>query len=93
MPHQAWMITRTQRNRSMSVGSMRWKNYSAVPMHRIFGRRYKSGIRNMQPIWLMTVIQTDTKTALTDNAYFIHHPERIVHTMAKLDTDHFFAIL
>ena len=34
---------------------------------------------------LMTVIQTDTKTALTDNAYFIHHPERIVHTMAKLD--------
>ena len=30
---------------------------------------------------------TDTKTALTDNAYFIHHPERIVHTMAKLDTD------
>lgn len=35
----------------------------------------------------MTVIQTDTKTALTDNAYFIHHPERIVHTMAKLDTD------
>ena len=28
----------------------------------------------------MTVIQTDTKTALTDNAYFIHHPERIVHT-------------
>ena len=36
---------------------------------------------------LMTVIQTDTKTALTDNAYFIHHPERIVHTMAKLDTD------
>ncbi len=36
---------------------------------------------------LMTVIQTDTKTALTDNVYFIHHPERIVHTMAKLDTD------
>ena len=36
---------------------------------------------------LMTVIQTDTKTALTDNAYFIHHPERIVHTTAKLDTD------
>ncbi len=35
---------------------------------------------------LMTVIQTDTKTALTDNAYFIHHPERIVHTMAKLMT-------
>src|SRR5699024_8213436 len=31
--------------------------------------------------------QTDTKTDLTDNAYFIHHPERIVHTMAKLDTD------
>ena len=36
---------------------------------------------------LMTVIQTDTKTALTDNAYFIHHPERIVHTTSKLDTD------
>ena len=36
---------------------------------------------------LMTVIQTDTKTNLTDNAYFIHHPERIVHTSAKLDTD------
>lgn len=36
---------------------------------------------------LMTVIQTDTKTDLTDNAYFIHHPERIVHTMTKLDTD------
>ena len=27
-----------------------WKNCSAVPMHRIFGRQYKSGIRNMQPI-------------------------------------------
>ena len=36
---------------------------------------------------LMTVIQTDTKTGLTDNAYFIYHPERIVHTTAKLDTD------
>ena len=36
---------------------------------------------------LMTVIQTDTKTDLTDNAYFVQHPERIVHTMAKLDTD------
>ena len=36
---------------------------------------------------LMTVVQTDTKTNLTDNAYFIHHPERIVHTTAKLDTD------
>ncbi|MCE8972322.1 N-6 DNA methylase [Bacteroides fragilis] len=36
---------------------------------------------------LMTVIQTDSKTGLTDNAYFIHHPERIVHTTAKLDTD------
>lgn len=36
---------------------------------------------------LMTVIQTDTKTDLTDNAYFVHHPERIVHTTAKLDTD------
>ena len=35
---------------------------------------------------LLTVIQTDTKTNLTDNAYFIHHPERIVHTTAKLDT-------
>ncbi len=36
---------------------------------------------------LMTVIQTDAGTNLTDNAYFIHHPERIVHTTAKLDTD------
>ena len=36
---------------------------------------------------LLTVIQTDTKTNLTDNAYFIHHPERVVHTSAKLDTD------
>ena len=36
---------------------------------------------------LLTVIQTDTKINLTDNAYFIHHPERIVHTTAKLDTD------
>ncbi len=36
---------------------------------------------------LLTEIQTDTKTNLTDNAYFIHHPERIVHTTAKLDTD------
>ena len=36
---------------------------------------------------LLTVIQTDTKTNLTDNAYFRHHPERIVHTTAKLDTD------
>ena len=36
---------------------------------------------------LLTVIQTDTKTNLTDNAYFIHHPERIVHTTAKLDAD------
>ena len=31
-------------------GSIQWKNCSAVPMHRIFGRQYKSGIRNMQPI-------------------------------------------
>ncbi len=36
---------------------------------------------------LMTVIQTDVRTNLTDNAYFIHHPERIIHTTAKLDTD------
>jgi len=36
---------------------------------------------------LMTLIQTDMKTNLTDNAYFIRHPERIVHTTAKLDTD------
>ena len=36
---------------------------------------------------LLTVIQTDVKTNLTDNAYFIHHPERIIHTTAKLDTD------
>ena len=36
---------------------------------------------------LITVIQTDTNTNLTDNAYFRHHPERIVHTSAKLDTD------
>ena len=36
---------------------------------------------------LLTVIQTDTKTNLTNNAYFIHHPERVVHTTAKLDTD------
>ena len=36
---------------------------------------------------LLTVIQTDTKTNMTDNAYFIHHPECIVHTTAKLDTD------
>ena len=35
----------------MSVGSMRWKNYSAVPMHRIFGRQYKSGnINYINPI-------------------------------------------
>ena len=32
----------------MSVGSTRWKNYSAVPMHHIFGKQYKSSIRNMQ---------------------------------------------
>ena len=36
---------------------------------------------------LLTVIQTDMNTNLTDNAYFRHHPERIVHTAAKLDTD------
>ena len=36
---------------------------------------------------LMTMIQTDVKTNLTDNAYFIHHPDRIIHTTAKLDTD------
>ena len=36
---------------------------------------------------LLTVIQTDMNTNLTDNAYFRHHPERIVHTSAKLDTD------
>ncbi|MDE7073661.1 MAG: class I SAM-dependent methyltransferase, partial [Odoribacter sp.] len=36
---------------------------------------------------LMTGIQTDMKTNLMDNAYFIRHPERIVHTSAKLDTD------
>ena len=47
---QAWMITRMQRSRLTSVGSMQWRNYSVVPMHHIFGRQYKSGIRNMQPI-------------------------------------------
>ncbi len=44
----------------------------------------RTSARRSQDERLMTVIQTDTKTALTDNAYFIHHPERIVHTMAKL---------
>lgn len=34
----------------MSVGSTRWKNYSAVPMHHFFGRLYRFGIRNKQPI-------------------------------------------
>ena len=34
----------------MSVGSIRWKNCSAVPIHHIFGRQYKSGIRSMQRI-------------------------------------------
>ena len=42
---------------------------------------------------LMTVIQTDSKTGRTDNAYFIHHPERIVHTMAKLDTDPYLSLI
>ncbi len=34
----------------MSAGSIQWKNCSAVPMHRIFGRRYRSAIRSMQSI-------------------------------------------
>ena len=50
MPHQAWMITRTQRSKLTSADSTQWRNYSAVSMHHIFGRQYKSGIRNMQPI-------------------------------------------
>ena len=50
MPHQAWMITRMQRSRLTSAGSTQWKNCFAVPMHHIFGRQYKSGIRSMQPI-------------------------------------------
>ena len=36
---------------------------------------------------LLTVVQTDERTGFTDNAYFIHHPERIVHTSAKVGTD------
>ena len=30
---------------------------------------------------LLTVIQTDTKTNLTDNAYFIHHPQNSIPTL------------
>ncbi len=36
---------------------------------------------------LMTMIQTDVGTNLTDNAYFKRHSEHIVHTTAKVGTD------
>lgn len=32
----------------MSVSSIQWKNYSAVPMHPIFGRQYRYVIRSMR---------------------------------------------
>jgi len=35
----------------MSAGSIQWKNCSAVPTHRIFGRRYKSGIRKLYALF------------------------------------------
>ena len=36
---------------------------------------------------VLTIIQTEQKSGLTDNAYFAYHTERIVHTDAKRDTD------
>ena len=36
---------------------------------------------------VLTIIQTEHNSGLTDNAYFAYHPERIVHTDAKRDTD------
>ena len=36
---------------------------------------------------VLTIIQTEHNSGLTDNAYFSYHPERIIHTEAKRDTD------
>ena len=36
---------------------------------------------------VLTIIQTEHHSGLTDNAYFAYHPERIIHTEAKRDTD------
>ena len=36
---------------------------------------------------VLTIIQTEHNSGLTDNAYFTYHPERIIHTGAKRDTD------
>ena len=36
---------------------------------------------------VLTIIQTEHNSGLTDNAYFAYHPERIVHTDAKRATD------
>ena len=36
---------------------------------------------------VLTIIQTEHHSGLTDNAYFSYHPERIIHTEAKRDTD------
>ena len=36
---------------------------------------------------LLTIIQTEHNSGLTDNTYFAYHPERIIHTEAKRDTD------
>ena len=48
----------------MSAGSIRWKNYSAVPMHRIFGRQYKSGIQNMLNAIQAGILTSSTKERL-----------------------------
>ena len=50
------MITKTQRNRSVSAGSIRWKNYSAVPMHRIFGRQEADWLVGINGTRLFTVL-------------------------------------
>ena len=35
----------------------------------------------------------EDEMCIRDSAYFIHHPERIVHTTAKLDTDPYGCLL
>ena len=47
MDTPAFSIMKMQRNRWTSAGSTRWRKYSAVPMHRISGRQFRFGIRNM----------------------------------------------
>ena len=70
----------------MSVGSIRWKNYSAVPMHRIFGRRYKSGIRNSDGKGLNWKGWKKDYCKEKNNYFRINEPEKVIKGLQSVAT-------